>query len=65
MRIVHCDSCGKSMGRWFTITPKIEAKSPMMNVADLLCLATTKELCEDCYKNLLMKIEKGVFSNAL
>ena len=36
MRIVHCDSCGKSMGRWFTITPKIEAKSPIMNVADLL-----------------------------
>lgn len=42
MRIVTCDCCGQRMGRWFTITPKIETNSQTMNVADMLCYITRK-----------------------
>lgn len=51
--IVHkCDICKKEMGVWIEVNIDIGAKGPNVNVADLLQLRGTKEICKDCYLGL-------------
>ena len=56
MTIHKCDICGKEMGVWFKAVLTVEASRPETNVADIIHLQGTTEICKDCY---LSQISKG------
>lgn len=52
--IIHrCDSCGKEMSAWISITTKPDTVNSFTNISDLLGCQLTMELCEDCYIKML------------
>lgn len=56
MTIHKCDICGKEMGVWFKVVLTVEASRPETNIADIIHLQGTTEICKDCY---LSRIPKG------
>lgn len=48
--IIHkCDICGKEIDVWFKVVLTVEASHPETNVADIIHLQGTTEICKDCY----------------
>ena len=57
--IIHkCDICGKEMGVWFKVALTVECSRPEINVADIIHLQGTTEICKDCYMSRISKGEK-------
>ena len=56
--VIHkCDICGKEMSVWFKVVLTVEASRPEINVADIINLQGTTEICKDCYLSRILKGE--------
>ena len=56
MTVHKCDICGKEMDVWLKSVLTVEAARPEINVADIIHLQGTIEICKDC---CLSRIPKG------
>lgn len=50
---IVCDSCGKQMTRWLRVRTSPQAQEDWQDVGDLLKYENSKDLCEECYKQLM------------
>ena len=59
--IIHkCDICGKEMGVWFKVVLTVETLRPETNVADIIHLQGTTEICKDSYLSTIPKGETDI-----